>query len=316
MAWILKRFGVALVLVWIVVSIVFLAIHLVPGDPAELLLSQGGTAPDPTAVAQLHEQLGLDRPLLSQYLGNLNQLLHGNLGDSLQDGSPVAAEIVRRLPRTLELIGAAMLLALLIGVPSGMAAALRRGGLVDRAMCLLAALGLALPVFVAGTLLVLVFAQTLHWVSAGGYVPLAQSPLRHIELVAMPAITIALGLFATVFRMTRASVLDVSWRDYVRTARAKGLPRWQVLVHHVLRNALMPVVTVVALHLGTLLGGTVLVEYVFNYPGLSGMLVDAVNARDYPEVQGIVLVISVLFVTLNLCVDLLYAALDPRVRRA
>jgi peptide/nickel transport system permease protein len=316
MAWILKRFGAALVLVWIVVSIVFLAIHLVPGDPAELLLSQGGAAPDPTAVAQLHEQLGLDRPLLSQYLGNLNQLLHGNLGDSLQDGSPVAAEIVRRLPRTLELIGAAMLLALLIGVPSGMAAALRRGGLVDRAMCLLAALGLALPVFVAGTLLVLVFAQTLHWVSAGGYVPLAQSPLRHIELVAMPAITIALGLFATVFRMTRASVLDVSWRDYVRTARAKGLPRWQVLVHHVLRNALMPVVTVVALHLGTLLGGTVLVEYVFNYPGLSGMLVDAVNARDYPEVQGIVLVISVLFVTLNLCVDLLYAALDPRVRRA
>jgi peptide/nickel transport system permease protein len=293
MPWILKRCGVALLLVWLVVSIVFLAIHLVPGDPAELLLSQGGAAPDPAAVAQLHDQLGLDRPLMTQYLANLNDLLHGDLGDSLQDGSPVAAEIVRRLPRTLELIGAAALLALTTGMPLGLLAALRRGGLVDRAMSLLAALGLALPVFVVGTLLVLVFAQTLHWVSAGGYVPLAQAPLRHFELLAMPAVTIALGLFATVFRMTRAAVLDVSWRDYVRTARAKGLRHWQVLLHHILRNALMPVVTVVALHLGSLLGGTVLVEFVFNYPGLSGMLVEAVNARDYPEVQGIVLVISV-----------------------
>jgi len=132
----------------------------------------------------------------------------------------------------------------------------------------------------------------------------------------MPAITIAAGLFATVFRMTRAAVLDVSWRDYVRTAHAKGLPNWQVLTRHVLRNALMPVITVVALNLGTLLGGTVLVEYVFNYPGLSGMLVDAVNARDYPAVQGIVLAISIIFVLLNLGVDLLYAALDPRLRRA
>ena len=179
---------------------------------------------------------------------------------------------------------------------------------------MVSALGLALPVFVLGTLMVLLFAQTLRWVSAGGYVPLAQSPGRHFALLAMPSATIALGLFSTVFRMTRAAVLDVSWRDYVRTARAKGVSRTGVLTRHVLRNALMPVVTVVALHLGTLLGGTVLVEYVFNYPGLSGLLVDSVNARDYPAVQGIVLVISVLFVTLNLGIDLLYAALDPKVR--
>ena len=315
MVWVMRRIGVALLLVWVVASAVFLAIHLVPGDPAELLLSQGGAAPDPAAVEQLRDQLGLNRPLLEQYLGSVGQFVRGDLGESLQDGSPIASEVLRRLPRTLELIGAAAALAMAAGLPLGLLAALRAGGVADHMLSSVSALGLALPVFVLGTLLVLLFAQTLHWMPAGGYVPLAQAPGRHFQLLAMPAVAIAAGLFATVFRMTRAAVLDVSWRDYVRTARAKGLPRRQVLTRHVLRNALMPVVTVVALNLGTLLGGTVLVEYVFNYPGLSGMLVDAVNARDYPAVQGIVLVISVLFVSLNLGVDLLYAALDPQVRR-
>ena len=316
MLWFVRRIGLAIVLVWAVASIVFLAIRLVPGDPAELLLSQGGVAPDPATVAELHEQLGLDRPIVTQYVDDFARLLSGNLGRSLQDGSPVAREIGRRLPRTLELIAAAALLSMLFGIPGGLFAAMRRGGVLDRVATGLAALGLAVPVFVIGTLLVLLFAQTLHWVPAGGYVRLTDDPLGHLTLLAMPAITIAIGLAATTFRMTRASVLDVSQRDYVRTARAKGLGRWRILLHHVLRNALMPVITVIALHLGTLLGGTVLVEYVFNYPGLSGLLVEAVNARDYPIVEGVVLVISVLFVALNLLVDLLYAALDPRVRMA
>ena len=316
MQWVIRRIGVSLVLIWIVASIVFLALRFVPGDPAELLLSQGGAAPDPAAVAQLHEQLGLDQPIWTQYTTSFRNLLHGDFGNSLQDDSPVATEIWQRLPRTLELIAAATLIALITGLPSGLLVALSRGSLFDRTASWLAAAGLAVPVFVVGTVLVLVFAQGLHWVSAGGYVPLAQDPARHCALLAMPAATIALGLFATVFRMTKAAVLDVSMRDYVRTARAKGLRRPRIIIRHVLRNALIPVVTVLALQLGTLLGGTVLVEYVFNYPGLSGMLVDAVNARDYPEVEGIVLVISILFVTLNLLVDLLYAVLDPRVRRA
>jgi ABC-type dipeptide/oligopeptide/nickel transport system permease component len=315
MAWVLRRIGTSLVLVWIVASIVFLAIRMVPGDPAELLLSQGGSAPDPATVAQLHEQLGLDRPLLVQYADNIRQLLHGDLGRSLQDNSPVADEVFRRLPRTLELIVVAALVAIVTGAPLGLSAALRPGGVIDRVASGIAAAGLAMPVFVTGTLLVLVFAQQLHWVSAGGYAPISE-PIRHFSMLAMPALTIALGLFATVMRMTRASVLDVSMRDYIRTARAKGVPRHRILLRHVLRNALMPVVTIIALNLGTLLGGTVLVEYVFNYPGLSGLLVDSVNARDYPEVQGIVLVISILFVALNLGVDLLYGILDPRVRRA
>jgi peptide/nickel transport system permease protein len=316
MLWAVKRIGVSLLLVWVVASIVFLAIRFVPGDPAELLLAQGGAAPDPDSVAQLHQQLGLDRPIWVQYAANFRGLLHGDLGQSLQDQSPVAGEIWRRLPRTLELIAAAAILALASGLPAGLLAALRRGGIFDRIASWVAAAGLAVPVFVAGTLLVLVFAQELRWVSAGGYVPLLRAPGRHFALLAMPAATIAFGLFSTIFRMTRAAVLDVSMRDYVRTARAKGLRRRRILLRHVLRNALMPVVTVLALNLGTLLGGTVLVEYVFNYPGLSGLLVDAVNARDYPEVEGVILVISILFVTLNLLVDLLYAVLDPRVRRA
>lgn len=316
MPWILKRIGVSLLLVWVVASIVFLAIRFVPGDPAELLLAQGGAAPDPSAVAELRGQLGLDQPLAAQYVGNLRRLLVGDLGRSLQDDSSVTEQILLRLPRTLELIAVAAALALLAGIPAGLRAALRPSGPFDRITSVLAAAGLAVPVFVAGTLLVLVFAQQLRWVPAGGYARITEAPLRHLTLLAMPALTIALGLFATVFRMTRAAVLEVSRREYVRTARAKGVRPARIVLHHVLRNALMPVVTVVALNIGTLLGGTVLVEYVFNYPGLSGLLVDAVNARDYPQVQGIVLVISVLFVTLNLAVDLLYGVLDPRVRQA
>ncbi len=315
MLYVVKRIGVSVLLIWVVATIVFLAIRMVPGDPAEILLSQGGMAPDPAAVVQLRAQLGLNRPVGVQYVADMRQLLAGNLGQSMQDQSPVANEILRRLPRTLELIAAAAILAVLVGLPAGLLAATWRGGLFDRLASWLASIALAVPIFVVGTLMVEIFALGLHWVPAGGYVSLTRHPLRHLVLLTMPAATIAMGLAAILFRMTRAAVLDVSMRDYVRTARAKGVAPRRILVRHVLRNALMPIVTVLALNLGSLLGGTVLVEYVFNWPGLSGLLVDAVNARDYPEVQGVVLVISVLFVALNLLVDLLYAVLDPRVRQ-
>lgn len=315
MPWLVRRIGVAILLIWVVASIVFLAIRLVPGDPATLLLSQGGVAPDPGAVAALRDQLGLNQPIWAQYVESMRAAVTGNLGYSLQDGTPVTAEIMRRLPRTLELIGAAAVIAVLTGLPGGLAAALRRGGGFDRAASLVSAVGLAVPVFVTGTLMVLIFAQWLRWIPAGGYVPFAQDPARHLLLLLMPAATIGLGLSAVTFRITRSSVLEVSQKDYVRTARGKGVARGRIVLHHVLRNALMPVVTVLGLQLGTLLGGTVLVEYVFNWPGLSGLLVEAVNARDYPEVEGIVLVISVLFVALNLLIDVLYAVLDPRMSR-
>jgi peptide/nickel transport system permease protein len=314
--YIARRVGVAVGLVWFVATFVFLAIHLVPGDPAELLLSQGGVAPDPGAVAELREKLGLDQPLLKQYAAYLAALLHGNLGSSLLDDHAVAAEIALRLPRTLELIGAAALLALVIGLPAGTFAALRAGSASDRALSALAGIALSIPVFVVGTLAILVFAQKLRWVPAGGYVPFARDPLQHLIVLAMPAATIAVGLAAIIFRMTRSSVLEVLGRDHVRAAQARGVAPARIVMRHVVRNALIPIVTVLALHLGSLLGGTVLVEYVFNWPGLSGYLVRAVELRDYPEVTGIVLTISVLFVLLNLLVDLLYAVLDPRVRHA
>jgi peptide/nickel transport system permease protein len=310
----LTRIAVALGLIWAVVTLVFLIIHFVPGDPAELLLSQGGVAPAPSAVAELRDKLGLDRPILTQYLAYVGGLLKGDFGTSLLDDHSVASEIALRLPRTLELIFAASLIAVLFGLPLGTLAAMRAGSPTDRVLAGAAGLGLSIPVFVVGTIAILIFAQKLRWVPAGGFVPFSRDPMQHLILLLMPAGTIAIGLGAVVFRMTRSSVLEVLERDYVRAAHAKGLKPGRIVLHHVVRNALIPVVTVLALHMGSLLGGTVLVEFVFNWPGLSGYLVRAVEQRDYPEVVGIVLVISVAFVIINLVVDLLYAVIDPRVR--
>jgi peptide/nickel transport system permease protein len=314
MAYALRRIVVALGLIWAVATLVFLVIHLVPGDPAELLLSQGGIAPAPAAVAELRDKLGLDQPIITQYLGYVGGLMTGDLGSSLLDDHSVADEIAQRLPRTLELILAASLIAVLCGLPLGTLAALRAGSAIDRVLAVAAGLGLSLPVFVVGTTAILIFAQKLRWVPAGGFTPFSRDPVQHLVLLLMPAGTIAVGLAAVVFRMTRASVLEVLERDYVRAAQAKGLTPRRIVLHHVVRNALIPIVTVLALHMGSLLGGTVLVEFVFNWPGLSGSLVGAVEQRDYPEVVGIVLTISIAFVVINLVADLLYAVIDPRVR--
>jgi peptide/nickel transport system permease protein len=314
MAYVLRRVAISIGLIWTVATLIFLVLRMIPGDPAELLLSSGGVAPDPAQVLELRERLGLEAPLLQQYASFIGQLLRLDLGTSLTDDYPVMDEIAKRLPRTIELILAATILAVAIGMPLGVVAALRRGSGMDRTLSAVASFNQSLPVFVTGTLLILVFAQQLRWVPAGGYVAFAQDPARHLTNLLMPAVTIAIGLSTVVFRMTRASVLETLDRDWVRTARAKGLASRHVVRRHVLRNSLGPVVTVIGLQMGTLLGGTVLVEYVFNWPGLSGYLVRAVEQRNYPEVQGIVLVICALFVFLNLVVDLLYAVLDPRVR--
>ncbi len=314
MAYLVGRIASSVVLAFAVATIVFLALHLVPGDPAELLLSTGGISPDPAAVAELRERLGLDRPLHVQYLGFLTGLLRGDLGRSLVDDYSVAAEIALRLPRTLELIAAGTIIALAVGVPAGTYAAVHAGGAFDRIMSGVMALLMAVPVFVLGTLLILLLAQTLKLMPAGGFVPFWRDPGQHLLLLSLPALVIGKGLVAIVFRMTRASVLDILPRDHVRTARAKGLAEGRVLRAHVVRNAFGPVLTVLGLHMGSLLGGTVLVEYVFNWPGLSTPLIRAVEGRDYPMVVGIVLTVSGLFLLINLVVDLLYAALDPRVR--
>lgn len=314
--YIAQRIVVAAVLVWLVATSIFLVLHIIPGDPAELLLSQGGVSPDPAVVAELREQLGLNKPLLTQYLAYIDSVARGDFGKSLQDGYAIADEIMLRLPRTLELILAAGVIAIGVGIPLGTLAAVRAGSAFDRIVSSAASIAISVPVFVTGTLAVLVFAQILKLVPAGGFVPFQEDPVKHLALLAMPAGTIAIGLAGILFRITRNSVLEVFSRDFIRVARARGLKRARIVIAHGLRNALVPIVTVLALQLGMLLGGTVLVEYVFNWPGLSGYLVRAVEARDYPEVMGIVLVISIIFVLLNLLVDLFYVVLDPRVSQA
>jgi len=304
---------VAIFLVWIVVSLVFLLLHLIPGDPAELLLSQGSIAADPQAVAALREKMGLNEPLWEQYLSHLGGVLTGDLGASFRDGAPVSEQIAQRLPRTLELIAAATLLAAFFGIPLGTYAAIRSGGKADAVVSLMSSIALSTPVFVVGSVVILIFAQQLQWLPAGGFVSFSDDPIEHLKLLILPAGTVALSLWAVITRMTRASVIEVLERDHVRTARAKGLAQNPILRRHVIRNAMIPVLTITGLEMGTLIGGTVLVEFVFNWPGLSGYLVSAVDARDYPEVVGIVITVSVLFVVLNLVIDVMNALLDPRI---
>ena len=310
----IKRCVIALILVWAVATIVFSVIHLIPGDPAELLSSMGGILPPPETLKALREKMGLNQPLLEQYLSYLAGLLQGDLGNSLLDNVNIAEEIGTRLPRTLELVLVSTTLSIIIGIPLGTFAAVKRGRFLDYGLSWLAGLQLSIPVFVIGTVLVLIFAQTLRWVPAGGHVAFYEDPVKHLIHLSMPVFTISLGLSAVIFRMARTSVIETMDREWVRTARAKGLSNNDVLLRHVVRNSMGPVLTVIGLHVGTLLGGTVLVEYVFNWPGLSGFLVDAVEQRDYPAVQSIVLVISFLFIMINLAVDLLYSLLDPRIQ--
>lgn len=313
--YLLKRVLTACLLVLAVASIVFIALYLVPGDPAEVLLAVGGVTPPAAAVHALRIELGLNKPLLVQYLTFLGHLAEGDLGRSFTDKTPVVDTIMVRLPRTLELIGASTVIALLVGIPAGVVAAVRQGDRVDRALSFLASVAMSVPVFVLGTAMIFIFAQKLRLVPAGGFVPFSQDPLRHLEELLMPSLAIAVGYSAIVFRMARATVASVLSRDWVRTARSKGISERRVLTRHIVRNALGPVASIVGLQMGTMLGGTVLVEYVFNWPGLSGYLVTAIENRDYPEVRATVLVVSALFILINLAVDLLYMVLDPRVRQ-
>lgn len=316
LAYLVRRSAVAAVMIFMVATAVFMILHVVPGDPVEVMLSSDGTTPDPAAVADMRSRLGLDQPLMTQYANYLSRLARGDLGRSFLDDEEVLHNIAQRLPRTLELIAAATALSLLIGIPLGLLAARRRGQWIDRVLSAGTSFALSVPTFVLGTMFVLVFALLLRLVPAGGFVSFSVSPLGHLTLLLMPSAAIAVGFSAIIIRMTRSTVLDVLQQDWVRTARAKGLREQRVLRRHVVRNALGPVLTVTGLQMGSMLGGTVLVEYIFNWPGMSGFLVRAVESRDYPEVQGIVLVTATLFILLNLVVDLLYSVLDPQVRRS
>lgn len=313
--WFIRRLIVSILLLWLVATVVFILIRVVPGDPVQILLSADGADADPAVVEALRRRLGLNQPLIVQYAQWLWSLLQLDFGVSLATGMPIIEDIKNRLPRTLELVSASAVISIVVGIPAGVAAALRRGGSFDRIASTLTAASQALPVFVIGTLMVVVFSQMLRLVPAGGYVEFSNDPSRHLLLLMMPAIALATGLGAIVFRITRSSVLEVTPQDYVRTANAKGIARRRINSHHILRNALMPVVTVTALQLGAMLSGTVLVEYVFNWPGLSGMLIRSVSSRDYLSVTAVLTVTSAIFIVINFVVDVIYGLLDPRVRQ-
>ena len=308
-----RRLLLAAIQVLLVATIVFSFLHMMPGDPVLLVLGTD-RAPDPAAVVEMRHKLGLDQPVLKQYTTWVGNMATLNFGSSIFDGESIKNYISVRLPRTIELSVVSIIIAILIGVPIGIIAALRRGSIVDVLLTSSTVLGISLPVYVVGTLLVIIFGINLKWLPASGYVAFSKDPIQHILRLILPTITLAFGLSTSIARMTRSSLLEVLNKEYIQTVRAKGLDERGVIYKHAFRNALIPVVTVVGLQLGNLMGGTVLIEYLFNWPGLSTLLVTAVSRRDYPLVQGSILVISALFIFINLFVDILYGILDPKVR--
>jgi len=319
-----------------VTLVAFALIRLVPGDPIEVMV--GERQLDPVAHAALMQQLGLDQPLHVQYARYLGGLLQGDLGNSLVTREPVVAEFAALFPATIELALAALFLALALGLPLGMAAALKRGSWFDQAVMALATVGNSMPVFWWGLILIMFFSVGLEWTPVSGRVGIeydidprtgfmlidsAIASLRGEEPgafvsaclhLALPAVVLGTIPMAVVARMTRSSLLEVLREDYMRTARAKGLSPARVVLRHGMRNALIPVVTVLGLQVGSLLGGAVLTETIFSWPGIGKWLIDAIARRDYPVVQAGILVSALIFIVVNLAVDLLYGVLNPRLR--
>jgi peptide/nickel transport system permease protein len=307
----LRRLIATVPVLLLVTAGVFALLHLTPGDPIDAMMAESA---DPTAKASLRAELGLDRPLGVQYLAWMGRLLRGDLGRSIRNGEPVLENVGRRLRPSLQLALLAMAISLLIAFPVGVVAAVRHNTAVDRASTAFALFGICMPNFLLALLLIFLFGVTLRWLPISGYVDPAEELMDGLRSLVLPALTLGLALAAVVTRTLRSSMLEALTEDYVRTARAKGLSEWRVMRGHVLRNALIPVVTVLGLQLGTLIGGAVITEYVFALPGVGRLVVDAVFARDYPLVQGVVLLIALGFIASNLLVDLLYGVIDPRLR--
>ncbi len=294
----------------------FLFIRLIPGDAIAARLGTS-TALTPEQMASLRAYFGLDQPLAAQYVNWVSSLVRGDAGYSIRTGRPVLVEIAERLPATLELAAAATLIAIAIGMPLGLMSAVRPRSRLDVASRIGGLIGLSLPSFWLGTLIIVLFSLYLRWLpNTGGFVDFSRDPLGNLRLLIFPAITLGVGLAAATMRMTRSAMLDVLGADYVRTAHAKGLGRSLVMRRHVLKNGLIVVVTLLGIQVGQLLGGAVVVEEIFSIPGIGRMLLTAIVQRDYALVQGAVLAIAVLFVIVNIVVDLLYGYLDPRIRLA
>jgi peptide/nickel transport system permease protein len=293
--------------------IVFLMIRLIPGDPVLVILGLRST---PENIQTLREQLRLNDPLIVQYVHWGGNLLRGDLGEDFRTHEPITTQLLTRLPVTLEMAFLAMLMSAAMAIPLGVMAAVRRRGLADQGTTLLGLLGISIPDFWLGVMLILVLALVLGWLPSSGYTPMRESVWENIRHMLLPSFTLALNLAAVLTRTTRAAVLEVLERPYVRTARAKGVAEWAVIVRHVLQNAAIPIVTVMGLQLGYVLGGAIIIEQIFSLPGIGRLTLNAVLERNYPVVQGAILLITFTFMLVNIMTDALYAVLDPRIRQS
>ena len=308
---IIRRLLSAVPIMLIVSVITFAMIHMIPGDPAVAI---AGLAATKEQILNIRRDLGLDQPLMGQLLHWYGNLLRGDLGRSLLLGEPVLSATMQRLPVTLALSAYALVLTLLIGLTSGIVAALRQNTWVDQAAMIFAMIGISLPNFYLGLLMIILFAVELRWLPTGGYVAFGNDPLGWLATSTMPAISLALLLAGLLARITRSTMLEVLRQDYIRTARAKGLPGRQVVIKHALSNALIPITTVIGIIVSLLISGSVVTETLFSIPGIGQLLTQAVLNRDYPMVQGGLLITTGLLVLVNIGVDVCYALLDPRVR--
>ena len=308
---VLRRLLATVPVLLLVTAGVFALLHLTPGDPVDAMMAESA---DASTKESLRRELGLDRPIAVQYAAWMGRLLRGDLGRSIRNGEPVLENVSRRIRPSLQLALLAMAIALTIAFPVAIASAVRHNTGVDRLGTTFALFGICMPNFLLALLLIFVFGVTLRWLPISGYLDPLEEGWSGLRSLILPAVTLGLALAAVITRTLRSSLLEALAEDYVRTARAKGLSEWVVIRGHVLKNALIPVVTVLGLQLGTLIGGAVITEYVFALPGVGRLVVDAVFARDYPLVQGVVLLIAVGFILSNLLVDVLYGWIDPRIR--
>jgi len=310
-SYVARRLGATVLVLFLVTLISFSIMHMVPGDPAVVIAGVGASADQ---VQRIREQFGLDAPFLVRLGRWYAGLLRGDLGQSILLGRSVAQAIAERLPATLALAAVAFGLTAVLGVVLGTIAAVRQHTWVDQAVMTIAVVGVSLPGFWLGLILIILFSVMLDWLPAGGYVPFAQSPSAWLRALVLPGASLALLQIGLLARITRSTVAETLRQDYVRTARAKGLPAWGVVGRHALGNATIPIMTVLGISVSLLLSGSVVVSTVFSIPGLGRLMAIAILARDYPVIQGGLLITALMFVGINLAVDLLYAWLDPRIR--
>jgi peptide/nickel transport system permease protein len=310
-AYLLKRFLILLVTLVLVSMVIFAVLMVIPSDPAQIILGIHAT---PETLQVLRHKLGLDRPVLLQYLSYMGNLLMGNLGRSITYDVPINSLILYRLQVTIPLAILSMIFAILLSIPMGIYSALHRNRIGDYGIMTFSQVGLAVPSFWAGILLILLFAVTLHWFPAGGFQNWIIDPLRALKSLLLPALSLGFVRAAVLTRMTRSSMLEVLGEDYIRTARSKGLPKRMVIYKHALRNAVIPVITVIGLQANDLLAGAIIIENVFYLPGIGRLVFEAIGQRDLPVIQGVVLFIATMIVVINFVIDVAYRRLDPRIR--